>query len=359
MILLAINEFAGNCSPGTSWTTDTGDPMFSIHCLWCTNSLKLSVDLPNCMVARSMMAFKDSKQVVSLWSVTFPASPCGTQCFSARWNKLYSACWHCQQKFYFQEINWFNVPSEVLSGNATHHTNGWCLCRTVPTLLPAPDLCATVTPALSSPVFSIVNDVLSSSTTYLISFKILFLSLLSNDLDWPLIFSSVLTWTRRTLAESCQGHFWGTVILLDDHPYWVTLTTTDDSWYTLLPSPLSWMGGLVPARPHMHGTYLLLCDLALLGDLPRQPTDCTLVSHHLLAASSAYAPPPPPTPHPPPPPHPQHPHPTPLLPSSDCDALLPWHMLLPCSRSRSAKLVASLLLLPLWNLTSRSSTKLV
>ena len=145
-----------------------------------------------------------------------------------------------------------------------------------------PALSSTVTTLLSSSVSLTAPAEPSSHTTTLASSRVLFPSSRTSS-DW-LLTSSIRTRTQRTAAESWCGHFWGAVLLLGDLPRWVTLTTAGDSRRTLL-SPLDQLRerllrDLTRGTPlHLTGD-LLLGDLALIGDVPRQPADRTLCSLH-------------------------------------------------------------------------------
>ena len=145
-----------------------------------------------------------------------------------------------------------------------------------------PALSSTITTLLSSSILSMATAILSAYITSLTSSRVLFPSPVANS-NWLLTSPYIDTWTQCTVAKSWRRPFWG-AILLSDLPCWVTLTTTGDSRHTLLPSPLKWLGEL-----HLcdltYGTPLLLTgnllgDLALLGDVPHQPDNCTMGSSH-------------------------------------------------------------------------------
>ena len=234
------------------------------------------------------------------------------------------------------------------------------------------------TPALSSIVTTLPSSSVSltapaepsSHTTTLVSSRVLFPSSRTSS-DW-LLTSSIHTRTQRTAPESWCGRFWGAVLLLGDLPCWVTLTTAGDSRRTLL-SPLDRLRELL-LRDLTRGTPLhltgdlLLGDLALLGDVPRQPADRTLCSLHgalpgdllmgslhgalpgdLLMGSLHGDLPLRPADH-------LRPVSTRAGLRTDGETLLPRCLLRPRCRGRSAGLTAPLL--SPWKVTSRSSTNL-
>ena len=353
-------QYAANCFPRTSQLTDNVGSISWSHPFALTNSPNLSGAFPNCLARNTRMAFTDSHQVASLWSVNFPSSSWRFQCLFSRCRELHSAHWHFQQLFSGRKNHGRCIDSMCLR-KSLRGTLQMSQVAVVPAVLSlvsfsTPALSSIVTTLLSSSVSLTAPAVPSSHTTTLASSRVLFSSSrTSSDL---LLTSSIRTRTQRTAAESWCGRFWGAVLLLGDLPRWVTLTTAGDSRRTLL-SPLDrlrerLLRDLTRGTP-LHLTGDLLGDLALLGDVPRQPADGTLGSLRgalpgdLLMGSLHGD--------------------LPLQPAdrlrpvsiraglpTDGEALLPRCLLHPHCRGRSAGLTASLL--SPWKVTSRSSTNL-